>query len=62
MREQRRELRQLLESGTLKNHAETVLADAYDVARKQASDETELAVTVFPRECAWGVEELVSEE
>lgn len=29
IREQRRELRQLLESGTLHNHAEAVLADAY---------------------------------
>lgn len=62
MREQRRELRQLLESGTLKNHAETVLAEAYAEARKQASDETELEVQVFPAECAWGLEELLSEE
>src|ERR1700745_1414118 len=29
IRAQRRELRQLLESGTLRNHAEAVLADAY---------------------------------
>src|SRR2546425_3545560 len=33
--EQQRELRQLLESGTLRNHALAVLTDAYADARKQ---------------------------
>src|ERR1700730_13571412 len=47
IREQRRELRQLLESGTLRNHAERVLADAYVEARRQAADETELSLDVF---------------
>jgi hypothetical protein len=61
MREQRRELRQLLESGTLKRHAEAVLLDAYAEARKQASDETELGLDVFPLECAWDLEELLSD-
>src|SRR6266478_283249 len=42
IREQRRELRQLLESGTLRNHAEAVLADAYADARRQAADEAEV--------------------
>src|SRR5437016_12447682 len=42
IREQRRELRQLLESGTLRRHAEAVLAEAYAEARLQAADETEL--------------------
>src|SRR5207237_10323477 len=37
--EQQRELRQLLESGSLRNHATTVLADAYADARKQAAAE-----------------------
>ncbi len=48
MRAQRRELRQLLESGTLRNHAEAVLADAYSEARRQAADETELNTDVIP--------------
>jgi Domain of unknown function DUF29 len=38
--EQRRELRKLLESGTLPNHTVSVLAEAYADARKQAAAET----------------------
>src|SRR5271163_4644665 len=41
--EQQRELRQLLESGTLRNHATALFADAYTDARKQAAAETGLA-------------------
>src|SRR6476469_336207 len=37
--EQQRELRQLLESGTLHNHALAVFAEAYTEARKQAAAE-----------------------
>jgi hypothetical protein len=62
LRAQRRELRQLLESGTLRNHAQAVLADAYAEARKQAADETELALEVFPEECGWELQELLSDE
>jgi hypothetical protein len=61
MRAQRRELRQLLESGTLRVHAETVLADAYAEARRQAADETELPLDVFPVENPCGLEELLAE-
>src|SRR5436305_12165831 len=61
IREQRRELRQLLESGTLRNHAEAVLADAYAEARRQAADETELSLDVFPAEDARGLDELLAE-
>lgn len=61
IREQRRELRQLCESSTLKNHAENVLADAYVEARKQAADETELALATFSPECSWGLEELLDD-
>jgi hypothetical protein len=50
--EQQRELRQLLESGTLRNHALAVFADAYADARKQAAAETGLARAVFPEACA----------
>lgn len=62
IREQRREMRQLLESGTLSNYAESVLLDTYAEARKQAADETELGLEIFPVECAWNVEVLLSEE
>jgi hypothetical protein len=61
LREQRRELRQLLDSGTLRNHAEAVLADAYAEARRQAADETELSLDVFPVEDARGLDELLAE-
>ena len=61
IREQRRELRQLLESGTLRNHAESVLADAYAEARRQAADETELGLEVFPMERMEGLDELLGE-
>ena len=58
--EQRRELRQLLESGTLRNHAAAVLADAYAAARQQAAAETELPLSVFPAEDARGLDELLA--
>lgn len=61
IREQRRELRGLLESGTLRNHAEAVLADAYAEARRQAADETELDLDVFPVENAWDLPEALGE-
>jgi hypothetical protein len=61
IREQRRELRQLLESGTLRNHAEAVLADANAEARRQAADETELCHDVFPAKDARSLGELLAE-
>src|SRR5271170_5375127 len=45
--EQQRELRQLLESGTLRSHAAAVFADAYADARKQAAAETGLPRAIF---------------
>jgi hypothetical protein len=61
IREQRRELRLLLDSKTLKNHAEAILADAYADARKQAADETEMKLSRFPNECRWDVDDLLSD-
>src|SRR5207302_5331943 len=61
IREQRRELRQLLQSGTLRQHAEAVLADAYAEARRQAADEAELSLGVFPIEDARTIDELLAE-
>jgi hypothetical protein len=61
MRAQRRELRQLLESGTLRNHAAAVLADAYAEARRQAADETEQDLSTFPATDARTLDELLAE-
>jgi uncharacterized protein DUF29 len=59
--EQRRELRKLLESGTLHNHALAVLAEAYADARKQAAAETGLSRGTFPVECAWDLDSLLAD-
>lgn len=53
IREQRRELRALFASGTLRNHAEAVFAEAYAEARGQAADETELDPATFPAASPW---------
>jgi hypothetical protein len=45
---QRRELRLLLESGTLRNHALASFADAYQEAREQAAAESDLPLATFP--------------
>ncbi len=57
MAEQRRELEQLLESGTLRNHAREVLAKAYRHAVEQAAIETGLAESAFPADDARSLEE-----
>jgi Domain of unknown function DUF29 len=60
--EQRRELRKLLESGTLYNHAASVLAEAYADARKQAAAETGLSRTTFPTQCTWDLQNLLADD
>ncbi len=60
--EQQRELRQLLESGTLRNHAMAVLAEAYADARKQAAAETGQARSVFPDECRWDLDAALADQ
>jgi hypothetical protein len=59
--EQQRELRQLLESGTLRNHALAVFASAYADARKQAAAETGLARSAFPEECGWDLDSALAD-
>ena len=56
IRGQRRELGQLLESGTLRRHAAAIFPDAYAEARAQAADETELDLSLFPNESPWGLD------
>lgn len=60
--EQRRRLRQLLGSGTLYNHAESVLAECFDAARKEAAAETGLPRSTFPTECPWDLETILRDE
>jgi hypothetical protein len=60
--EQRRELRKLLESGTLQNHAVAVLAEAYADARTQAAAETGLPRATFPAEWELDLESLLAEQ
>jgi hypothetical protein len=59
--EQQRELRQLLESGTLRNHAAAVFSQAYADARKQAAAETELPRSTLPDECPWNLESALAD-
>src|SRR4051794_40911685 len=59
---QRRELRLLLESGTLRNYGIASLAAGYQEAREQAAAETELPVETFPVEWVQSVDELISRE
>ena len=61
IREQRRELRQLLESQTLRNHADVVLADAYAEARRQAADETDLDLGLFSLINGWDLDAILGE-
>ena len=60
--EQRSELRQLLQSGTLRNHAQAVLLDAYGEARKQAAAETSFSPETFAAECVWDLDELLRDD
>jgi hypothetical protein len=60
IREQRRELRQILESGTLRNHALAVFADAFAEARDDAAVQADLDVSTFPAESPWSLDEAVS--
>ena len=48
IREQRRQLMDLIDSGTLKNHAEAILDACYAEALDDASDETGLPRDTFP--------------
>lgn len=60
IREQRRELRMLLQSGTLRNHAEELLAEAYREARGDAAEETGLGLGRFPLGSAMSVDDLLT--
>lgn len=60
--EQRRELRGLLDSGTLYNHAQDILARTFADARKAAAVETGLPLSSFPTLCPWTIDALLIDE
>jgi hypothetical protein len=59
---QRQELRDLLESRTLENHAREVLDKAYERAVKQAALATGKDRTTFPATCPWHLDDMVTSE
>ena len=62
IREQRRQLRAICERGVLRNHADDNLAEAYDYAKLNASDETGLDLSNFPKECPWTLDQILADD
>ncbi len=61
IREQRSELNQLLESGTLRNHAVTIYDQAYETARTKAFAETGMSMDTFPEKAIWSLDAVLDE-
>jgi hypothetical protein len=59
---QSQELRRLLGRGVLRNHAEAMLAEVYVDAVKQAIAETGLSPKIFPADCPYTLEQLLSDD
>ena len=59
---QREELKDLLESGTLRNYAGEVLAKAYERAVKQVVAETGLSESTFSEECPFSLDAALESE
>lgn len=57
---QRDELEDAIGQGVLRNHAESVLADAYARAVKLAAAETELPAATFPAQCPYTLDQLLA--
>jgi hypothetical protein len=58
--EQRHELESAVGRGVLRNHAESVLAVAYNKAVERAAAETGLSPDAFPAACPYTLDELLS--
>ena len=58
---QRQELAELLESGTLRNHADEVLVKAYANGVRQAVAETGLPESTYPAECPYSLDSVLAE-
>ena len=59
---QRYELGLMLDSGTLRNHAEEVLPKSYRVAVRQAATETGMPAAAFPAECPYAIDQLLADD
>ena len=59
---QTEELTRILQSRTLRNHAEEVLSRMYKGGVKAAAIETGLPITAFPKKCPWTLPMLLSED
>lgn len=59
IQEQREELQELLESGTLRNHADQALGRAYRKAVRRAAVETNLPEGAFPEECPYTLDQML---
>lgn len=59
---QRHELELLLQSGTLRNHAEAQLASAYRAGRRRVVMETGISEEALPADCSYTVEQLLEVE
>jgi hypothetical protein len=57
---QRQELVELAGGGVLRNHAESVLSQAYENAVEQASAETGFPAATFPAECPYTLDQLLA--
>lgn len=57
---QRQELEELLESGTLRLHAEGILEKAYRNGVRQAAAESGLPESEFPQTCPYSLEDLLA--
>ena len=57
---QRSELSDFAESGVLRHHAESILADAYANAVEQSALETNLPDSTFPSDCPWSLDQLLN--
>jgi len=50
----------LKDNPSLKPKLKDIFFDAYDSARLKASSETDLDVSVFPKDCPWTIEEVIN--
>ena len=61
--EQRRRIRNILDdSPSLRSFLAASVEECYQDARQEASDETELAIVIFPEVCKYTIDEILSVE
>jgi hypothetical protein len=61
IQEQREELQDLLQSASLRQHAEQVLDQAYQRAVRRAAVETQMPEAAFPTQCPWTLEQVLND-